>query len=82
MTPNRRTYTFVFTATLAAVFLIVTGLIGYHPPARLSLDAASWRRGTWDDDVILGQVALGAVLLAVAGVVAWRLNRATIGTKH
>ena len=75
MTADRRTYTFIFTATLAAVFLMVTGLIGYQPPAHLSLDAATWRRGTWSDEIILSQVALGTVLLAVAGIVARRFNR-------
>jgi hypothetical protein len=82
MTPNRKTFTFIFTATLAAVFLIITGLIGYQPPAHLSLDAETWRRGTWADGVILSQIALGSVLLAVAGVVALRLNRTTRETKH
>ena len=82
MTPNRKTFTFIFTATLAAVFLIITGLIGYQPPAHLSLDAETWRRGTWADGVILSHIALGSVLLAVAGVVALRLNRTTRQTKH
>ena len=77
MTASRKAFSFVFTATLAAVFLIVTGLIGYQPPAHLSLDAATWRRGTWADGVILSQIALGSVLLAVAGVVAFRLDRTT-----
>ena len=39
MTPRRNTFIFVFTMTLAGVLLIVTGLIGYDPPAHLSLDA-------------------------------------------
>jgi hypothetical protein len=47
MTSHRKTFTFIFTVTLAAVLLIVTGLIGYQPPAHLSLDADTWRRGTW-----------------------------------
>ena len=71
----RNTFTFIFTAALAAVFLIVTGLIGYQPPAHLSLDAASWRRGVWTEEVIAGQVALGVVLLLAAGVLAVRVNR-------
>ncbi len=82
MPSNRKTFTFVFTATLAAVFLLLTGLIGYQPPAHLSLDADTWRRGTWADGIILSQVALGSVLLAVAGVVALRLNRTTKDAKH
>jgi hypothetical protein len=81
MTSKRKMFTFVFTATLAAAFLIITGLIGYEPPAHLSLDAATWRHGTWADGVILSQVALGSVLLAVAGVVAVRLNRTAKETK-
>jgi hypothetical protein len=75
MVSHRKTFTFIFTATLAAVFLIITGLIGYRPPAHLSLDADTWRRGTWDDGVILSQIALGSFLLALAGIVALRLNR-------
>lgn len=75
MAPSRNTFVFIFTATLAAVFLIVTGLIGYQPPAHLSLDAATWRRGVWTEEVILSQVALGVVLLIAAGVVAVRVNR-------
>jgi quinol-cytochrome oxidoreductase complex cytochrome b subunit len=75
MAPNRSTFVFIFTATLAAVFLIVTGLIGYQPPAHLSLDAATWRLGVWTDEVILVQVALGVALLAAVGVVAVRVNR-------
>jgi hypothetical protein len=67
-------FTFVFTMTLAAVFLIVTGLVGYDPPAHMSLDAATWRQGTWTGELIRSQVALGAVLLALAGVVAVRVN--------
>ena len=75
MAPSRHTFVFIFTATLAAVFLIVTGLIGYQPPAHLSLDAATWRRGVWTEEVILSQVALGVVLLIAAGVVGVRVNR-------
>jgi uncharacterized membrane protein (DUF485 family) len=75
MARHRNAFAFVFTATLAAVFLIVTGLIGYAPPAHLSLDAATWRRGVWTGGVILSQVAVGSVLLVVAGLVALRVNR-------
>ena len=77
MTSNRKTFTFIFTTALAALFLLVTGFIGYQPPAHLSLDADTWRHGTWGDGVIVSQIALGSVLLAVAGVVALRLNRTT-----
>jgi hypothetical protein len=75
MGQRRNAFTFVFTMTLAAVFLIVTGLIGYYPPAHMSLDAATWRRGAWTGEMNLSQVALGAVFLVVAGVVAVRVNR-------
>ncbi len=75
MAPSRNTFVFIFTATLAAVFLIVTGLIGYQPPAHLSLDAATWRRGVWTNEVILPQFGLGVALLSVAGYVAVRVNR-------
>jgi len=71
----RNVFGLVFTLTLAAVFLIATGLIGYEPPAQLSLDAASWRRGTWTNQIVLRQVGLGAVLLTAAGIVARRINR-------
>lgn len=72
---GRNAFAFVFTMTLAAVILIVTGLVGYHPPAHLSLDAATWRRGTWTGEIIVGQVVLGVAFLAVAAVVARRINR-------
>jgi len=72
---RRNSFTLVFSLTLAAVFLIVTGLIGYDPPAHMSLDAATWRRGTWTGEILVGQVALGAVCLALAGFVAVRVNR-------
>jgi hypothetical protein len=75
MAPHRSTFSLIFSMTLAAVFLISTGLIGYQPPGHLSLDAATWRRGVWTGHVILGQVSLGAVLLVAAGVTAVRLNR-------
>jgi hypothetical protein len=75
VTANRTTFTFIFTATAAAALLIITGLIGYQLPAHLSLDVATWRGGSWADEVILSQVGLGVLLLAVAGVVAFRLNR-------
>jgi hypothetical protein len=68
-------FAFVFTATFAAVFLIVTGLIGYQPPAHLSFDAATWRRGVWTDGIIVEQVALGTALLITAGLIARRVNR-------
>ena len=75
MAAVRNAFGFVFTMTAAAVFLIVTGLIGYYPPGHLSLDAATWRRGQWAGEIILSQVALGIAFLAVAAVVAVRVNR-------
>jgi hypothetical protein len=70
----RNAFGFVFMMTLAAIFLIATGLIGYYPPAHMSLDPATWR-GQWTGEILLPQVALGAVFLALAGVVAVRINR-------
>ena len=66
---------FFLTASMAAVCLIMTGLIGYQLPAELSLDAATWRRGVWTGEVILVQVGLGIVLLAAACFVAIHLTR-------
>jgi hypothetical protein len=71
----RNAFGFVFALTAAAAFLIVTGLIGYDPPAHMSLDAATWRRGQWTGEIIPSQVALGIAFLAVAAVVAVRVNR-------
>lgn len=70
----RNVYGLVFTLTLAAVFLIVTGLIGYYPPAHFSLDPASWG-GAWSDQILLGQVGLGIVFLIAAGLLTIRINR-------
>jgi hypothetical protein len=71
----RNVYGLVFTLTLVAVFMIVTGLMGWDPPALLSLDAATWRRGTWSDQILLRQVGLGLVLLVAAGLMTLRINR-------
>ena len=71
----RNAFSFVFMMTLAGVFLVVTGLVGYYPPGHMSLDAATWRRGTWTGEIIVGQVALGMSFLAVAALVARRINR-------
>ena len=80
MTSNRSPFAFVFAAALAAIFLLVTGSIGYGPPAHMSLDPATWRRGTWTDGVILSQIAFGAVLLLAAVTAAVRINR-RLGSK-
>lgn len=79
MTPSRRSFTFIFTMTLAAVFLISTGVIGYQPPAHLSLDPATWRRGVWTGHVIVRQISLGGALLAAAAIAGVRLNRRLAG---
>lgn len=73
--PSKRTFSFVFTMALVGVFLIVTGLIGYQPPTHLSLDAATWRRGTWTHHVVVSQVVLGASALLAACIVAVWVNR-------
>lgn len=75
----RNVFGLVFTLAIAALVLIGTGLIGYYPPAHMSLDPMTWHRGAWTGEVILGQVALGVVFLAVAGVVAVRVNRRIAG---
>ena len=66
---------FIFTASMVAVVLILTGLIGYQLPAELSLDAATWRRGVWTGEVILTQVGPGMVLLAASCYAAVHLTR-------
>ena len=81
MTSSRKMFTFVFTLTLAAIFLLITGLIGYQPPAHFSLDPATWRRGTWAAGIVKSQIALGTMLLALAAVIAFRLNRTIKTTK-
>ena len=75
MAAVRNSFGFVFTMTLVGAFLIGTGVIGYYPPAHMSLDAATWRRGEWTGEILLGQVALGVVFLMLAGIVAVGLNR-------
>jgi hypothetical protein len=67
--------------TLAAVFLIVTGLLGYEPYAHMSLDPATWRRGTVTDPMVWRQIALGVALLIAAGLVALRINRRFMGRR-
>jgi hypothetical protein len=75
----RSAFGFVFTATLVAVFLIVTGLMGFEPPAQISLDSSMWRLGTWSDGIVVRQVALGVALLIAAGLVTLRINRRLVG---
>jgi hypothetical protein len=71
----RNAFGFVFTMTLAGAILIVTGLIGFDPPRHMNLDAATWRGGQWTGEIIRSHVAVGVVLLVLAGAVAVRVNR-------
>ena len=70
----RNAFHVVFILTIAAVVLIVTGLIGYEPSARFSLAAPAFG-GTWSDQILFRQVGLGIVFLIVAAIVALRINR-------
>lgn len=70
----RNAFHLVFILTIAAVVLIVTGLIGYDPPARLTLSAPAFG-GTWSDQILFWQVGLGMMFLTVAVIVALRINR-------
>ena len=78
----RNAFGFVFSMTLAAVFLIVTGLLGYEPPAHLSLDPATWRRGVLTDQIVWRQIGLGLVLAIAAGLVTLRINRRLTRLRH
>jgi hypothetical protein len=59
----RNMFGLAFSAGAAAILLIVTGLVGWQPPANLNLAEASWRRGVWTGGVIWSQVVLGIVFL-------------------
>ena len=72
---SRNMFGLAFTAGAAAIFLILTGVIGWQPPANINLADATWRRGVWTGDVIWSQVALGVALLLVAGFAINRINR-------
>jgi uncharacterized membrane protein len=72
---NRNMFGLAFTAGAAAIFLIVTGVIGWQPPPNLNPAASTWRRGVWTDEIIWPQVALGIVFLLVAGFAVNRVNR-------
>jgi hypothetical protein len=43
----RNMFGLAFTAGTAAIFLIVTGIIGWQPPPNLNFHDATWRRGVW-----------------------------------
>jgi hypothetical protein len=78
----RNVFSLVFTLTLAAVFLIVTGFLEYEPPAHLSLDPATWRTGTLTDQIVWRQIGLGLVLLIAAGLVTLGINRHLTERRH
>ena len=75
MGSGSKAFSFVFTAGISGVLFIIFGLIGYMPPAHISLAGETWRLGTGSDGVIAGEIALGSTLIVVAAVVASRLNR-------
>ena len=76
MSPVARSpFGFVFTVATAAIFLILTGLAGYDPPAHWSLDPMSWGRGTWFNHILWSHVAIGLALMGAAAIVARRINR-------
>jgi hypothetical protein len=75
MAAVRNLFGLAFTAGAAAIFLILTGLIGWQPPPNINLPNASWRLGTWTGDIIWSQIGLGLVFLMVAGFAVWRVNR-------
>lgn len=68
---NRNMFGLAFTAGAAAIFFIVTGVIGWQPPPNL----ATWRRGVWTGEIIWSQVVVGLVFLLVAGFAVHRINR-------
>jgi hypothetical protein len=72
MAAVRNMFGLTFTAGAAAIFLILTGLIGWQPPPNINLSNAGWRLGTWTDGIIWSQIALGLVFLVVAGFAARR----------
>jgi hypothetical protein len=76
----RNAFGLVFMMTLVGTVLVTAGLVGYEPPAHTSLDPATWRRGTWSDQIVVRQVGLGAGLLIAAGLLAFRINRRNVVT--
>ena len=72
---SRHMFSATFAASLAAVALIVTGLIGYQPPPNLNPAALTWRTGAWTGGIIWEQVAVGLVFLVIAVVLVNRINR-------
>jgi hypothetical protein len=71
----RNTVGLMFMLTLVGSVLVVTGLMGFQPPAHMTLDPATWTTGTWSDGVLLRQVGVGVGLLIAAGLVMLRINR-------
>lgn len=64
--------TALVSAALAAVVLILTGLVGYQP-VLWPVDAAKWGRGVWTGQMIAMQVAAGIALLFAACLAAVRV---------
>ena len=78
---NRNMFAAAFSAGLAAVFLIVTGVIGWYPPPNLNLAESSWRRGDWTGEILWGQVTLGVAFLGLAVFLVTRINRRLSNTR-
>jgi hypothetical protein len=74
MAAVRNMFGLAFTAGAAAIFLIVTGLIGWQPPPNINFHMPHGG-GRWTGDIIWSQVALGLVFLLVAGFAVRRVNR-------
>lgn len=72
---NRNMFGLAFTAGAAAIFLILTGVLGWEPPPNLNFHDATWRRGVSTSGIIWSQVAVGMVFLLVAGFAVNRVNR-------
>jgi hypothetical protein len=72
---SRNMFGLAFSSGAAAVFLIVTGLMGWEPPANLNLAESGWRRGAWTGGVIWSQVLFGIAFLVMAGFAVRRINR-------
>ena len=72
---NRNMFGLAFTAGAAAIFLILTGVLGWEPPPNLNFHDATWRTGVSTGRIIWSQVAVGMVFLLVAGFAVNRVNR-------
>lgn len=74
----RNTFGLVFMLAVVGAVLTIAGLIGFQPPAHLSLDPATWTRGSWHDDILVRQVGLGVALLIAAGLI---VRRTALGSR-